>query len=95
LQNKAKAMQVLAAKLAERQREERRAELAALSGPQGRVSRQGSFIRGYVLAPYQLVKDERTAVETGNVEKVLDGDLDDFMEAWLQWRRGQEGAPSS
>ena len=91
LQNKAKAMQVLAAKLAERQREERRAELAALSGPQGRVSRQGSFIRGYVLAPYQLVKDERTSVETGNVQNVLDGDLDQFMEAWLQWRR-TEGA---
>jgi peptide chain release factor 2 len=94
LQNKAKAMQVLKAKLADRQREERRAELAALSGPQGRVSREGTIIRAYVLAPYQLVKDERTAMETGNVEKVLDGDLDQFMEAWLQWRRA-EGAPGS
>jgi peptide chain release factor 2 len=95
LQNKAKAMQVLAAKLAERQREERRAELAALSGPQGQVSRAGNFIRGYVLAPYQLVKDERTGVETGNVQAVLDGDLDQFMEGWLQWRRESEGAPGS
>jgi peptide chain release factor 2 len=95
LQNKAKAMQVLVAKLAERQREERRAELAALSGPQGQVSRAGSFIRGYVLAPYQLVKDERTATETGNVQAVLDGDLDQFMESWLQWRRATEGAPDS
>ena len=89
MQNKARAMQVLAAKLAERQREERRAELAALSGPQGQVSRAGTFIRGYVLAPYQLVKDERTGYETGNVQAVLDGDLDGFMETWLRWRRAQ------
>jgi peptide chain release factor 2 len=89
MQNKARAMQVLAAKLAERQREERRAELAAMSGPQGQVSRAGPFIRGYVLAPYQLVKDERTGYETGNVQAVLDGDLDGFMEAWLRWRRTQ------
>ncbi|GAC1576418.1 MAG: peptide chain release factor 2 [Candidatus Dormibacteria bacterium] len=90
-QNKAKAMQILAAKLAERQREERRAELAAISGPQGQVSRAGLIIRAYVLAPYQKVKDERTLHETGNVEAVLDGDLDQFMEAWLRWRRAQQG----
>jgi peptide chain release factor 2 len=95
LQNKAKAMQVLVAKLAERQREERRAEMAALSGPRGQVSRAGTFDRGYVLAPYQQVKDERTGMETGNVQAVLDGDLDQFMEAWLQWRRESEGASSS
>jgi peptide chain release factor 2 len=88
-QNKAKAMQILAAKLAEREREERRAKLDALSGPQSRVSRAGSFIRGYVLAPYQKVKDERTEMETGNVQAVLDGDLDPFMEAYLRWRRTQ------
>ena len=91
-QNKARAMQILAAKLAERQREERRQQLTALSGPQGQVSRAGSFIRGYVLAPYQKVKDERTGYETGNVSAVLDGDLDPFMEAYLRWRRVQEGA---
>ena len=88
-QNKAKAMQILGAKLAERQREERRAKLDALSGPQSQVSRAGSFIRGYVLAPYQKVKDERTETETGNVQAVLDGDLDPFMEAYLRWRRAQ------
>ncbi|MGH9155464.1 MAG: peptide chain release factor 2 [Acidimicrobiales bacterium] len=86
-QNKAKALQILAAKLAERQRQERRAELAALSGPQETASRAGSFIRGYVMAPYQKVKDERTGHETGNVHAVLDGDLDQFMEAFLRWRR--------
>ena len=93
-QNKARAMQILAAKLAERQREERRATLEALSGPQGQVSRAGSFIRGYVLAPYQKVKDERTSYETGNVDAVLDGDLDGFMEAWLHWRRAGQGGPA-
>ena len=86
-QNKAKAMQILAAKLAERQREARRLELEALSGPGGAVGRAGLFIRGYVQAPYQKVKDERTDHETGNVAAVLDGDLDAFMESWLRWRR--------
>ncbi|MGP8162371.1 MAG: peptide chain release factor 2 [Acidimicrobiales bacterium] len=89
-QNKAKAMQILAAKIAERQREERRRELAQLAGPQTEIE-WGSQIRSYVLAPYQLVKDVRTEHETGNVEAVLDGDLDAFMVAYLRWRRG--GAP--
>ena len=51
------------------------------------MSRAGQFIRGYVLAPYQQVKDERTEHETGNVQAVLDGDLDPFMESYLRWRR--------
>jgi peptide chain release factor 2 len=85
-QNKAKAMQILAAKLAELQREERRSEMSALTGPQNKVE-WGSQIRSYVLAPYQLVKDLRTEYETGNVEAVLDGDLEDFMVAYLRWRR--------
>ena len=89
-QNKARAMQILAAKLAERQREERRAELAQLTGPQTDVA-WGNQIRSYVLAPYRLVKDLRTNFETGNVDAVLDGDLDDFMAAYLQWRRTTEG----
>jgi peptide chain release factor 2 len=85
-QNKAKAMQILASKLAELQREERDAELAALAGRQALVG-WGSQIRSYVLAPYQQVKDLRTEYETGNVSAVLDGDLDQFMEAYLRWRR--------
>jgi peptide chain release factor 2 len=91
-QNKARAMQILASKLADLQREQRRAELAALSGPQGQVSRAGSFIRGYVMAPYQQVKDERTGHQTGNVQAVLDGALDEFMEEWLRWRRASPAA---
>ena len=90
-QNRAKAMQILGAKLAERQREERRAELLALSGPQTNIE-WGNQIRSYVLAPYQLVKDLRTDYETGNVEAVLDGDLDEFMYAYLRWRRANESA---
>ena len=68
-------MQILAARLAERQRRERREELDALSGEKRDVA-FGSQIRTYTLAPYQLVKDERTRYETGNVQAVLDGDLD-------------------
>ena len=47
----------------------------------------GHQIRSYVLQPYQMVKDLRTEHEVGNVQAVLDGDLDEFMEAWLRWRR--------
>jgi peptide chain release factor 2 len=93
LQNRAKAMQILAARLAERQREERRAELEKLSSDKRDVA-FGSQIRTYTLAPYQLVKDERTRYETGNVQAVLDGDLDAFVEAYLQWRRQQDHEPS-
>jgi peptide chain release factor 2 len=89
-QNKAKAMQILGMKLAELQREQRKAELDAISGPQTEVG-WGQAFRHYVLAPYQSVKDDRTGHETGNVDAVLDGDLDPFMEAFLRWRR-REGA---
>jgi len=90
-QNKAKALQILGAKLAELQREQRRAELEAISGPRTEVG-WGQAFRHYVLAPYQNVKDDRTGQETGNVDAVLDGDLDQFMEAFLRWRR-QQGDP--
>jgi peptide chain release factor 2 len=85
-QNKARAMQILAARLAERQRQERALELERLSGDKRDVA-FGSQIRTYTLAPYRLVKDERTRHETGNVDAVLDGDLDGFVESFLQWRR--------
>ncbi len=90
-QNKAKAMQILAAKLAERARAERRAELESLGGERTENA-WGNQIRSYVLAPYQLVKDLRTQVETGNVEAVLDGDLDPFMEAELRRQRATDAA---
>jgi len=87
-QNKAKALQILASKLAELQREERQAEMSALAGPKALVG-WGAQIRSYVLAPYQQVKDLRTDYETGNVQAVLDGDLDQFMESYLRWRRAR------
>ena len=68
-----------------------RKELEALSGDKRDVA-FGNQIRTYTLAPYQLVKDERTRYETGNVQAVLDGDLDAFIEAYLQWRRARKSA---
>ncbi|MHB8317914.1 MAG: peptide chain release factor 2 [Acidimicrobiales bacterium] len=91
-QNKAKALQILGAKIAERNRAERQAELNSLSGERA-DNAWGNQIRSYVLAPYQLVKDVRTDVETGNVEAVLDGDIDRFMEAELRRQRGS-GVPT-
>jgi peptide chain release factor 2 len=85
-QNKDRAMQILKAKLADRQREERVAELAAISGEQKKVE-WGSQIRSYVLHPYQQVKDLRSGFEVGNVDGVLDGSLDTLMEAYLRWER--------
>jgi peptide chain release factor 2 len=93
-QNKAKAMQILASKLAELQREARDAELSAMAGPKALVG-WGAQIRSYVLAPYQQVKDLRTGHETGNIQAVLDGDLDPFMESFLRWRRAGAGVVTS
>ncbi len=87
-QNKAKAMQVLGAKLAERQRAEHQATLDQLSGDRT-DNAWGNQIRSYVLAPYQMVNDHRNDAETGNVEAVLDGDLDRFIEAELRRRAEQ------
>lgn len=86
LQNRERAMQILRSKLAELQREQRAAELASIRGEQRSVG-FGSQIRSYVLQPYQMVKDLRSGQETGNVDAVLDGDLDPFMEAFLRWER--------
>jgi peptide chain release factor 2 len=93
-QNKAKALQILASKPAELQREARDAELSAMAGPKALVG-WGAQIRSYVLAPYQQVKDLRTGHETGNVQAVLDGDLDPFMESFLRWRRSGAGDVAS
>jgi peptide chain release factor 2 len=87
-QNRARAMQILMAKLAEKGRVERQAQMDVLSGARS-DNAWGSQIRSYVQAPYQLVKDHRTNYETGNVEAVLDGDLDGFMEAELRRQRAR------
>jgi peptide chain release factor 2 len=89
MQNRDVAMTILRAKLIAREREEREAKLAELRGDR-KANEWGSQIRSYVLNPYQLVKDHRTNVETGNVTAVLDGDLDGFMWPYLQ-RRNELG----
>jgi peptide chain release factor 2 len=89
LQNKEAAMKILRARLYELEQAKRDAEIEELRGPRSDNS-WGNQIRNYVLFPYQLVKDVRTGVETGNVEAVLGGDLDQFVVAYHRWRAAQE-----
>ncbi len=86
-QNRAKAMEKLRVILAAKAEEERVAELARIAGGKQAQQGWGSQIRNYVLQPYQLVKDTRTDYEVGNVQGVLDGDVEPFMEAYLRWKR--------
>src|SRR6059058_2641648 len=89
IQNRAAALRVLQARLLTRRQEEERAAMDALKGE---GSSWGNQMRSYVLHPYQMVKDLRTEVETGNTTAVLDGDIDAFIEAGIRWRRTQETA---
>lgn len=82
-QNRAMAMKVLKAKLYEKMEDEKRTAQEKFYGPKGEIG-WGSQIRSYVFQPYQMVKDLRTGVETGNVAAVMDGDLDRFVEGWLR-----------
>jgi peptide chain release factor 2 len=93
LQNKVSAMAILKAKLLALKRAEERATLDELRGDV-----QGSWgdqMRSYVLHPYQMVKDLRTEHEVGNPQAVFDGDLDDFLEAGIRWRRGAQQPAAS
>ena len=81
--NRAMAMRMLQARLYEKAEEDRKKEAAAIAGEKSEIG-WGNQIRSYVLQPYQLVKDLRTDHETGNVNAVLDGDLDPFVEAYLR-----------
>src|SRR6267378_3124969 len=85
-QNRAVAMQVLRSRLYELELEKRKAETAELEANKADIS-FGSQIRSYVLAPYQLVKDTRTKLERGDVDSVLNGDIDDFIKEYLLSRR--------
>ena len=88
LQNKEAAFRVLKAKLYELEEQKRRAEIDELRGERLENS-FGSQIRNYVLYPYQLVKDLRSGHETGNVDGVLGGDIDDFVIAYHKWQASQ------
>jgi peptide chain release factor 2 len=81
-QNRALALKMLKAKMYQLELERRQNEAAAYQASKTSID-FGSQIRNYVLAPYRLVKDVRTAVEMGDVDAVLDGDIDSFIEAYL------------
>jgi peptide chain release factor 2 len=81
--NKSMAMKILRARLYELEKEKQREKMAEFSKTKKDIA-WGSQIRSYVLHPYRLVKDHRTGIEVGNADGVLDGDLDQFIEAYLQ-----------
>jgi len=90
IQNRARAMEVLQARLLEARRQEEADEMRKLKGSRNTVGfGSDDIIRHYVLHPYQLVKDARTEVEVGNTAGVLDGDIDAFIDAEIRWRRQQ------
>ena len=88
--NKDRAMKILRSKLYELEQEKRANELDELRGPKHEIS-FGNQIRNYVLYPYQMVKDLRSGVETGNVDAVFDGDIDEFVVGYHQWRVSEAG----
>ena len=83
-------MGILRSKLYELEQEKRANELDELRGPKHEIS-FGNQIRNYVLYPYQMVKDLRSGVETGNVDAVFDGDIDEFVVGYHQWRVSEAG----
>jgi peptide chain release factor 2 len=87
-QNRDRALQILKARLFELERQKKEAQLAELKGDNVNAE-WGNQIRSYVLHPYQLVKDHRTNYEVGNTGAVLDGRLNEFMEAYLRARVGK------
>jgi len=91
--NRKTAMKLLIAKLHALREAQKRAEMAAAYDAKGEIA-FGYQIRSYVLQPYQMVKDLRTGVETGNVEAVLDGDIGRFIEAWLRQNLAQKSRPA-
>ncbi len=89
IKNRAMAMKVLRSRLYDLEMQKRAAEQAEREGKK-KDNSWGSQIRSYVLHPYRMVKDHRTGAEVGDADRVLDGNLDPFIEAWL---RGQMGTP--
>ena len=86
--NREVAMKVLRARLYEHHKEQQQEKLQAIEDSKREIG-FGSQIRSYVLHPYRMVKDHRTKAETGDVDRVLDGDLDDFIRAYLLTKKDQ------
>ena len=89
IKNLAAAMKVLKSRLYELEMQKREEELEKIKGPKKDIS-WGNQIRSYVLQPYRMVKDLRTGYEVGDADRVLDGDIDGFIEAYLRWQAEQE-----
>jgi peptide chain release factor 2 len=89
IKNKASAMRTLKSRLYEKQEDEKRSEIEKFYGEKGDIA-WGNQIRSYVFQPYQMIKDLRTGVESGNIQAVMDGALDPFIHAWLR-----AGGPTS
>ena len=89
-QNKQTALKILKARIYELQRQKKEEELLKQYGSEKKRIEWGSQIRSYVLAPYTMVKDHRTRQETGDTSKVLDGGLDEFIEAYLKMQKSQD-----
>ena len=83
IKNKATALRTLKSRLYEKQEDEKRSEMEKFYGSKGEIA-WGNQIRSYVFQPYQMVKDLRTSVESGNLQSIMDGDLDLFIHAWLR-----------
>lgn len=86
LQNKQTAMKILRARLYELKQKEQEEKMSEEYGKKQKIE-WGSQIRSYVMHPYSMVKDHRTEAETGNVQKVMDGGLEPFIEAYLKWKK--------
>jgi len=91
MSNRIIAMKILKSRLFELARKEKEKEIQDIRGERKDIG-WGSQIRSYVFHPYQMVKDHRTEVETGNIQAVMDGDLDEFIEEALRWKKRQESA---
>src|SRR3989440_5740109 len=89
LRNRDTAMRILKARLYEIAEQKQKEDIAELTGAK-KDSAFGSQIRTYTFHPYQIIKDHRTNLEVGNVEAVMDGDIDEFIKAYLLWAQGQQ-----
>ena len=84
LKNRETAMKIVRSKLLELQMQKREDEISEIQGQQSKIE-WGSQIRSYVFQPYKIVKDHRTKAEEGNIEKVMDGNIDNFINEYLKW----------